>query len=199
MKKIVCHGDSLTEAADVEKGYTWTTLVENRLKIQIINSGIGGDTSGGLLGRFYPDAIQHQPDMIIIMGGTNDLWWDLDIKTIQANIYAMSCQARYHNITPLVGLPLPILAARAKNQDFAAPIGGYANFEKKLSKLVDALAVSAQQSDIACLDFYRFFFDKKGMVSPKLFLDDGLHPNAEGNKIMAAKAVERLKELFFFA
>jgi lysophospholipase L1-like esterase len=92
MKKIVCHGDSLTEAGDAEKGYVWTALVENRLGIEMINSGIGGDTSGGLLGRFYADAIQHRPDMIIIVAGTNDLWWDLEINTIQANIYAMACQ-----------------------------------------------------------------------------------------------------------
>ena len=199
MKKIVCHGDSLTEAADLEKGYVWTTLLENRLNLEIINSGIGGDTSGGLLGRFYPDAIQHQPDMIIIMAGTNDLWWDLEINTIQANIYAMACQARYHNIIPLVGLPLPILTARARKQDFMAPAAGYANFDKKLSNLINALAHSAQESDIACIDFYHCFFDKKGKISPRLYLEDGLHPNAEGNKIMAARAVECLQKLFFFA
>ena len=199
MKKIVCHGDSLTEAADLEKGYVWSTLVENRLNLEIINSGIGGDTSGGLLSRFYPDAIQHQPDMIIIMAGTNDLWWDLEINSIQANIYAMACQARHHNIIPLVGLPLPILVARARKQDFMAPAGGYTNFDKKLSKLVKALALSGKESDIACIDFYHLFFDKKGKVSPGLFLEDGVHPNAEGNRLMAARAVERLQELFFFA
>ena len=199
MKKIVCHGDSLTEAADLEKEYVWTAQIENRLNIEIINSGIGGDTSGGLLGRFYPDAIQHRPDLIIIMGGTNDLWWNLDINTILANIYAMACQARYHNIVPIVGLPLPILVARARKQDYAAPLGGYANFEAKLSKLVSALTKSAKDSEIACLDFYHLFCDKKGRINPKLFLDDGLHPNAEGNRKMASRAVEFLGDLFFFA
>jgi lysophospholipase L1-like esterase len=199
MKKIVCHGDSLTEAADLEKGYTWAARVENRLNIQIINSGIGGDTSGGLLGRFYPDAIQHQPDMVIIMGGTNDLWWDLDINIILANIYAMACQARYHNIVPLVGLPLPILTARARTQDFMAPMAGYTKFDTQLLNLVDALATAARDSDITCLDFYHSFFDKKGKVIPELFLDDGLHPNTEGNRVMATTAVECLQELFFFA
>ncbi|MBW2409249.1 MAG: arylesterase [Deltaproteobacteria bacterium] len=199
MKKIVCHGDSLTEAADLGKGYVWTTLVENRLGLEIINSGIGGDTSGGLLSRFYPDAIQHQPDMIMIMAGTNDLWWNLEINTIQANIYAMACQARHHDIIALVGLPPPILSARARKQDFMAPAAGYANLERKLSKLVKALALSAKESDIACIDFYHLFFDKKGKVSPGLFLEDGLHPNAEGNRIMAASTVEHLQELFFFA
>ena len=57
MKPIVCHGDSLTAGADLNPNYTWPLLVENQVKVKIINSGIGGDTSGGLLGRFYPDFI----------------------------------------------------------------------------------------------------------------------------------------------
>ena len=80
-----------------------------------------------------------------------------------------------------------------------APRGGYPNFEKKLSGLVTALAESAKDSDIACLDFYHSFFDKKGKVTPELFLDDGLHPSAEGNRIMAARTVACLQDLFFFA
>ena len=199
MKTLICHGDSLTQGADLDRRSTWPARVASRLNIKVINSGIGGDTTGGLLGRFYPEVLHHHPDGVLIMGGTNDLWWDLDINIIQANIYAMACQARYHNIVPVVGLPLPILSARARKQDFMAPVAGYASFDKKLSYLVKALALSAQESDIACIDFHHPFFDKKGKVSPQLFLEDGLHPNARGNKIMAAIAVERLQELFFFA
>ena len=108
MKTIVCHGDSLTEGTDLNPNYTWPRLVENQVNVKIINSGIGGDTSGGLLGRFYPDVVRHKPEMALIMGGTNDLWWDLDINLIQANIFAMTCQAEFHNIAPVVGLPLPL-------------------------------------------------------------------------------------------
>ncbi len=52
MRTIVCHGDSLTEGSDLEKNYTWPHLVENNIKVSVINSGIGGDTSGGLLAVF---------------------------------------------------------------------------------------------------------------------------------------------------
>jgi lysophospholipase L1-like esterase len=92
MKKIVCHGDSLTEAPDLAINYTWPILVERRLNLKTINSGIGGDTSGGLLGRFYADVVRHQPDLVVILGGTNDLWWDLEVNQIQANIFAMACR-----------------------------------------------------------------------------------------------------------
>jgi lysophospholipase L1-like esterase len=51
MKTIVCHGDSLTEGSDLENNYTWPQLVENQIQVTVINRGIGGDTSGGLLGR----------------------------------------------------------------------------------------------------------------------------------------------------
>ena len=37
MKTIVCHGDSLTEGADLNPNYTWPLLVENQVKVKIIN------------------------------------------------------------------------------------------------------------------------------------------------------------------
>jgi len=101
MKTLVCHGDSLTAPDELEHRSIWPSLVESRLKINVINSGIGGDSSGGLLSRFYPAVVQHRPDVVLIMGGTNDLWWNLDIKTILANMFTMTCQAEHHDIVPL--------------------------------------------------------------------------------------------------
>ncbi len=199
MKKIVCHGDSLTEGADLNPNFTWPLLVANQLGVKIINSGIGGDTSGGLLGRFYHDVVQHNPDMVLIMGGTNDLWWDLDVNLIQANIYAMTCQAEYHKIAPVVGLPLPLALGRVRRQEMMAPLGGWQNCVQKLAQLVEALATSARESDIATLDFYHLFLDAKNGVQEKYFLEDGLHPNKEGHLLMAEKAADLLKSIFYLA
>jgi len=198
MKKIVCHGDSLTEASDLDKNYTWPILVENGLNLPIINSGIGGDTSGGLLGRFYHDVVRHQPDLVVILGGTNDLWWDLEINLIQANIFAMTSQAQFHNITPIVGLPLPFLMENIQRQEMMAPIAGWPKCVHKLSDLVTALTASARDSDIACLDFYHPFLGKNGETLGKYYLEDGLHPNKQGHLLMAEKAVELLRKQFHF-
>jgi acyl-CoA thioesterase-1 len=198
MRTIVCHGDSLTEGSDLEKSYTWPNLVENNINVTIINSGIGGDTSGGLLGRFYPDVVRYQPEMVVILGGTNDLWWDLDIKLILANIFAMACQAQHRNIVPIVGLPLPLYMENIQQQNMMAPIAGWDKCLNKLSELVDALAVAAKDSDIACLDFYHPFLDVNGNVQGKYFLEDGLHPNKLGHLLMAGKMVELLRNLFYF-
>ena len=199
MKTLVCHGDSLTEGSDLDRQSVWPFLVEQQLPIKVINSGIGGDTSGGLLSRFYPDVVQHRPEYVLILGGTNDLWWDLDLKLIQANIFAMTCQAEYHHILPLVGLPLPMVVENARRQDFMAPEGGYEKCAQKISELVNALTRSAQHNDIAHLDFYHIFFDEAGSVQEKFFLEDGLHPNAAGHSLMARKAVEILQRLPAFS
>jgi acyl-CoA thioesterase-1 len=198
MKKIVCHGDSLTEASDLDKNYTWPILLENRLNLKIINSGIGGDTSGGLLGRFYDDVVRHQPDLVVILGGTNDLWWDLEVNLIQANIFTMACQAQYHNITPIVGLPLPLLMENIQRREMMAPIAGWQKCVKKLADLVAALTASAKESDIVCLDFYHPFSYENGDALAKYYLEDGLHPNKQGHRLMAEKAVDLLRSQFHF-
>jgi lysophospholipase L1-like esterase len=199
MKNIVCHGDSLTEGSEIVKNYTWPVLVENQINIDVINSGIGGDTSGGMLGRFYNDVVQHRPDIVLILGGTNDLWWDLDIHLIQANIFSMACQAQYHNIAPVVGLPLPLFLDYIRRQDMMAPIGGWERCIHKLSDLIAALSNSAKENDIPCLDFYHLFLNTKGRVLGKYYCEDGLHPNKLGHLQMAKKVMDLLRSTFNFS
>ena len=198
MKTLICHGDSLTAPEELERKSIWPSLVESRLKINVINSGIGGDTSSGLLSRFYPGVVQHRPDGVLILGGTNDLWWDLDINMILANIFTMTCQAEYHGIVPLVGLPIPIVVEKACEQEFGAPEGGYGRCVEKLASLAKTLARAANQNDIACLDFYHPFCDKSGTAKGKYFLDDGLHPNEAGHRLMAEITIKMLRDRFDF-
>ena len=199
MKKIVCHGDSLTEGSDLEKNYTWPHLVENKINATIINTGIGGDTSGGLLSRFSQDVVRYQPEFVVLLGGTNDLWWDLDINLILANTFAIACQAQYRNIVPIVGLPLPLYMENIRHQNMMTPIAGWDKCINKLSELVDALAVAAEENDIACLDYYHPFLDINENVRGECFLADGLHPNKLGHLLMAEKMVELMRSLFYFS
>jgi lysophospholipase L1-like esterase len=195
MKTIVCHGDSLTEGPDLAKNDTWPMLVQKALNINMRNRGISGDTTGGLLSRFYSDVIRHRPASVIILGGTNDLWWDLSINLIQSNIFAMACQALHHDIIPVIGLPLPVHIEAAKQKDMLEPISGYEGCIEKMSALVEALSKSAEKTEVLCLDFYHPFFDHHGNVSAKYFFEDGLHPNKAGHRLMAETTIQLLKSL----
>ncbi len=89
MRKIICHGDSLTEGADIEPAYRWPSLLQNALGgIEVINTGIGGDSTAGLLSRFTADVVSHKPDTVILLGGTNDFWWDIPVNMVMANLYS---------------------------------------------------------------------------------------------------------------
>ena len=84
MKTLICIGDSLTEGADIPAGHSWPELVGNALNMDVINGGIGGDTTTGMLARFHPEVVARKPALVFILGGTNDLWWGLPI-TIASN------------------------------------------------------------------------------------------------------------------
>ncbi len=105
--KIVCIGDSLTAGYGLEPNENWPFLLAKELKIEVINSGISGDTTSGMLARFKAMVIDHKPTHTIIMGGTNDLSLNLTDEQILSNILAMTRYARHHNIETIIGIPTP--------------------------------------------------------------------------------------------
>ncbi|MFT6707865.1 MAG: acyl-CoA thioesterase-1, partial [Flavobacteriales bacterium] len=52
IKKLVTLGDSLTEGYNIDKLKRWTKLLHQKHNLEIINSGISGDTTTGMLSRF---------------------------------------------------------------------------------------------------------------------------------------------------
>lgn len=71
VKTLVCFGDSITEGAI---GASYVDRLRERLpSARVINAGINGDTVVHLLRRAERDVIAHQPDVVTIMVGLNDL------------------------------------------------------------------------------------------------------------------------------
>lgn len=196
--KIICHGDSLTEGGHIEKAYTWTSLLEHNLMVPVLNRGISGDTTAGMLSRLPYEVTQQQPRIVILMGGTNDLWWDLELNLIQANFSAMVCQAKYHGIAPVIGLPLPIWIEQAKVQEWESPIKGYEHLSARLNNLVEILKASADQWEVPVLDFYHLFLNSQGTVKTSLLLEDGLHAAKDGHRVMGIYAAKLIKDVFHF-
>lgn len=197
MKPIVCHGDSLTEGSDIDAAYRWPVLLQNALGVAVVNTGIGGDTTAGLLSRFNQDVVSRKPIAVILMGGTNDFWWDLPVNTVMANLYSMAYQARHHDIAPVFGLPLPFDAEAAQKQPFSPPEAGYDRLHSMLDRLAAKMKTAAEESEIPVLDFYGLFMDDRGRAKTDDLLEDGVHPNKPGHRKMAEMAAEQLKDWFF--
>jgi lysophospholipase L1-like esterase len=177
--KLLCLGDSLTEGYGIEAGHTWVNLVKRDLKIEVINAGISGDTTSGMLARCERLLLEHQPTYIIILGGTNDLWFGLKDEFIISNIQAISRHAKYYGTEALIGLPT--LSYNLNELNFI-----HENYSECIRHFRTTLIHYCELEDKPYIDF------AINMASQH-FLDDGLHPNEDGQIIMKENAINILK------
>ncbi|WP_299555782.1 GDSL-type esterase/lipase family protein [Seonamhaeicola sp.] len=178
--KIACVGDSITFGYDIQEAHKWTTLLRNELQVEVLNFGINGDTTNGMLSRFN-EVLFENPSLIIVTGGTNDLWYGLKDEQIIANINAMVKHAQHQDIDCLVGIPTPNFSLNAVNlvdEDYAECIRSFQNRLIKFCLL----------KEISYIDF------SLGMKEAHYF-DDGLHPNVEGQQVMMLNALNVLKKI----
>ena len=88
---ILALGDSLTEGLGVDSDANYPAQLEASLKelgytnAKVINSGLSGETSTGLVNRLDWVA-QTKPDITILTIGANDAMRGLDVVTIEKNI-----------------------------------------------------------------------------------------------------------------
>ena len=198
MKTMICIGDSLTEGTDIPVGHTWPALVANTLGIDVISRGIGGDTTAGMLARFYPDVVADRPSFVFILGGTNDLWWGWEVRTIVGHLFSMVVQARHHDVTPIIGTPLPVHTAAAAANDFSPPWEGYERLGEKMEDLCTRLHRQGAESDVPVVDLQRPFLDGRRRPRTDLFLPDGLHPTRDGHVCIADAVAGKCREHFLF-
>lgn len=88
---VLALGDSLTEGLGVAPADNYPAQLQASLQqmgyknIEVVNSGLSGETSTGLVNRI-DWVLQTKPDITILTIGANDAIRGLDIATIEANI-----------------------------------------------------------------------------------------------------------------
>jgi len=113
--KIVALGDSLTvgendfDFSDSGQPASYPKYLEilaeehlhslqSDVKVDVLNRGINGDLTSGMLERFSRDVVDEKADYAIILGGTNDVGWGFDLAMIAHNLTAMYDTARNKGI-----------------------------------------------------------------------------------------------------
>jgi lysophospholipase L1-like esterase len=91
MPEIVMLGDSLTEWGN------WHELVP---EFRVINRGIAGDTSFGVLDRLQ-EVIDRRPKVVFVMVGTNDLGLQVPPERVLSNLREIVARLRDASITPV--------------------------------------------------------------------------------------------------
>ncbi len=176
--RLLCIGDSLTFGYEMEPAKRWTNLLEKSLTIEVINSGINGDTTSGMLSRFSEEIKNKKPTHTLIFGGTNDLSFGLTNQFIISNIYAMCKQALYFNVLPIIVIPTPCLNLNEHNF-----IGE--NYSERILKFQEVLMQFCSGKDI---NYVNFCND----LDSDCFMNDGMHYNMKGHKTIANHFREKL-------
>lgn len=180
--KIICLGDSLTYGFGVRRSKTWAKLAQDKLGIEIINEGINGDTSGGMLSRFYNTVCVKSPEAVFIMGGVNDLIVGADLGTVKSNIMSMAHQSIAKYIDPIIGIPTKIDLENIR-QDWAG-FSDFSRVSEELDKYHQWVIDFCNTFNIKYIDFYSQFEKEAGTKAGELYVD-GLHFNERGNEILA--------------
>ncbi|MDI3534852.1 MAG: acyl-CoA thioesterase [Thermosediminibacterales bacterium] len=189
--KIVCLGDSLTQGYRVLPSQAWPSIVAEETNHQIINKGISGDTTSGMLSRLYRDVIDEKPSRAILMGGSNDLLWEVPMEVIKTNIGGIVANLHHHNILVIIGIPIPVVTDMAlKHWVFNYD---YEKVNKQLQHYRTWLIRFAEEFQCGIIDFYSVFYDFEENSAIRSYYLDGVHPTAEGNRIMAEKVIQLLR------
>jgi acyl-CoA thioesterase-1 len=170
-QRIVFLGDSLTAGYGLDPAFAYPALVERTagergLSVTVVNAGLSGDTSAG--GRRRVDWILREPaDILFVALGGNDALRGLPPKETRANLLSIILRARER--VPgirviLAGMLAPPNMGETYQREFAA--------------------VYAEVAEQVGVELMPFLLDEVA-GRPELNLPDAIHPNANGQEIIA--------------
>lgn len=185
--KIVCLGDSLTYGYGVPRKDCWVSLAAEATGHTLVNRGINGDTTGGMLARFGRDVLSEQPDRVLLMGGANDIIFGGSDAPARLNLTAMANQAVANRIRPMIGLPTPVYAEGIPEPWLS--VTDYQSLLPIFAAYRDWLVWFAGIFGFKTVDFA-----VPGLLPPEGHTHylDGLHPDKEGHRLMAEAVIAAL-------
>lgn len=177
--KIVCIGDSLTYGYGVHSEECWVELLHRSLNIEIINKGVNGDTTTGILSRSHRDILELKPFYVIIMAGTNDLLLNYSLDNIIDNIKFILKETKSNSIIPILALQPPVIDTLAKI--YWDKYIDYRKINEHLFQYAENIKTFTDENDINVIDFYAAFINRGNTAN---LYSDGIHPNSKGHKLM---------------
>ena len=182
LPRIVCLGTSLTAGFGLDDpDQAWPALVQKKvdeagLRYNVVNAGVSGETSAGALRRM-DWVLKEQAAVLVVETGANDGLRGQDPAATRANIQGICDRARRQSPPAKVVLV-----------GMMAPPNLGASYTMQFRALFPALAKANGTALVP------FLLDGVAGV-PRLNQADGIHPNLEGQRIVADNVWRVLKPL----
>lgn len=196
--KILFYGDSITDmgrnrdllgqAFGYGVGYVnsvaSTLKFENPQKYEIINRGISGNRIVDLYARIKVDVWNHEPDVISVLIGVNDVWHEIygnngvEIDRFE-KVYRMLIEDTKEKLPKVKFILLePFVlkgSATEEKYDEFCDVKKYAKVVEKLAKEYGCFFVALQER----------FDEEAKKYGAEHYLYDGVHPDVAGGKLIA--------------
>ncbi|MDQ3132846.1 MAG: arylesterase [Acidobacteriota bacterium] len=178
--KIVAFGDSLTAGFGLTEKESYPYLLQEKLKsegyeYEVINAGVSGDTSIGGLERADWVLGQENVQILILELGANDLLRRMPVDKMKRNLAQIIEKAQAKNVKVLL---CGMLAPTSVGADYQR------EYVNTFSDLADKYKV----------EFLPFLLENVAL-NKNLNQADGIHPNAEGARIMTENIHKELKPM----
>ncbi len=179
--RVVFLGNSLTAGYEINEDQAFPALIQNKIEehgwdYRVVNAGVSGDTSAGGLSRI--DWLLNQPVSVMVISlGANDGLRGLDLDETEQNL---------QNIIDKVQEKHP--DARILLSGMKIPPNMGSEYTERFREIFPRLA---DNNDIAFLPFLL-----EGVAGEEQYnLDDGIHPNPDGHKIIAENVWQVLEPI----
>jgi len=177
-------GDSLSAAYGLQQHEGWVSLLQkmwqdDNIPIDIVNAAVSGETTDGGLARFHRLLEQHNPTHVLIELGGNDGLQGHNIGKIRDNLDSLVSVAKESNaVVFLQEMQIPSNYGKRYTQMFTQ------NFNKV-----------AEAQDVQKIPF----FLEEIALNKDLMQNDGIHPNAEAQPLIANFMDRHLRSLILSA
>ncbi|OFI34427.1 arylesterase [Alteromonas lipolytica] len=175
--RLLILGDSLSAGYGLLQAQSWVSLLQNiwneqQRGIEVINAAISGETTDGGLARLPRLLTQHNPTHVLVELGGNDGLQGHNVTKLQQNLTQIVQLAKQHGAKVfLQDMQIPTNYGRRYNQMFS-------NSFKQV----------AQSEGIPLIPF----FLEDIALNEALMQRDGIHPNAEGQPLIAEFMAKQL-------
>jgi lysophospholipase L1-like esterase/pimeloyl-ACP methyl ester carboxylesterase len=186
--KIVCLGDSVTGVYYHTGGRrAWPELLQLALQqalpeqaIEVVNAGISGQTTRDGLARLERDVFAHQPQVVTISFGLNDLT-RLSEREFHDGLQTLVQRCREHQMLPVLCTPNAVLETSGR------PIA-------KLEEYCRVIRETATELSVPLCDQYTAGrqLQTRAPHTWRESLSDEIHPNLDGHRRMAETLCQRL-------
>ena len=207
--KVVAFGDSLTQGNAIGGAFkNWTELVASELGVDVINAGIGGNTTVMARERFRADVLDKAPDVVLINFGMNDHLLNNEgesfvaLSVFEENLIYFVDEIRKINATPVLVTPNYFIEGNDTEYYYSRhprkayePYGGalgrldiYIDKIRKVAKRMDAGLVDIR-SECEKYDPYEFLRTVENSGA-----NDGVHPGMIGVRVYAEMIIEVVRK-----